>query len=188
MSLFIKIKNNLEHYQIINLLSKAKDASENLNYTGDLTIDTNNYWLKNISKLANFLKFAGYNEDNVSYQNIKDFIDSRTNLLYGEDEDWLQILQDFENEEKTNKEKSDFQIFSPTKMEEQRNPRELDEVIYDAYKAGILSKPRTTRDLNKAIETIEFYKSHPIPRPMKPKKEPFGKEMDKIMPAVLSGR
>ena len=201
-TLTYKITQALNHPQILSLLKQAEQAKENFNYTGDLSSDIN--WQRNAKRLADFLNFAGYNEENVSYQNIKDFIDSRTNLLYGEDEDWLQILQDFENEEKTNKEKSDFQIFSPTKMEQQEQG--VHDLYYldsaaqnkfrDDFRTAAQSKNFKGRNLDKDLALIQYYQNYPKPpivrldengNPIE-KKEPFGKHMDKIMPAVLSGR
>ena len=188
MSLFNKIKRKINNIDIIRLIDLIIENNNNwILYNGNLTVTKN--FLQNVKVLADFLEYYNFN-GTVSYNDIRNFI-----LFmiphYEELNEW------FKNEnDKIESSNTDFQNLSFSKMEQLptqpniiRTNHLVDKNSINGLRNNLLQTQNLgKRNLNETLASIDFYQQHPIPRPKKPKKEPYGEGMDVIGEQVLSGK
>ena len=202
MSLFNKIKS-LGSETVTRILRYIREHVSVYmdDYAGDVRESTR--YLENVKRVRDFLATYNFNSDEVTTNNIFDFL---YNLVEETFEDVIKpttpnqrssvvpfnISSDSDDDENVNTENN---ILSGDKRQTQMDqPQQRQHPLFlttdrmNEFRQGLEETGVDHRDLNDSIDAINYFRQHPIPRRVKPKKQPYGAEMDRIAPAVLSGK
>ena len=184
--------------QILNLIRRNSVA---LGYEGE--VHESGKFFTDVRRVVDFLKYINYNNPDITYSLISaavyDAVEEAFMGILDEDDKPVERQQKssfdfYDDDDESEYETEQNEIFSGNKMAEAqpqviRNPHYLQTNNASQLRDTLLTEQGLEkRDLNDAIATLQFYRDHPIPRQVKPKKEPYGEGMDAIAPQVLSGR